>query len=442
MTIAYNLGFELAQDVCQGKVRATKLVERCVASYFAWEPQLHAFAWFNAAASLSKAHEADRIGPDPKRPLHGIPVAVKDIFDTAGVPTEYGSPTFRGRLPRQSAVAVTRLESAGALMFGKTVTAELAYFAPGPTTNPWNPRCTPGGSSMGSAAAVAAGIVPLAVGTQTNGSVIRPAAFCGTIGFKPSAGRLPTKGVLRFSPSLDQLGVFARTVEGAACLAAAIAGDPMVDWIKRTDAIDQPKLAIVRTPEWGGVEPGARVQFDADIAAARAAGASVTELELPSSLAGGLGIHRTIMAFEAHRFVGPLIRHDSNRASPQLLALLDAGAAITLTDYRAARRSQDSLTGQFDEWLDAFDAVATLSAMGEAPGLDTTGDPRCCTRWTLVGAPAVTLPTGLGPRGLPLGIQLVGKLGRDQDLLGVARWFESMRPWSRQPMVSHKGEQS
>jgi Asp-tRNA(Asn)/Glu-tRNA(Gln) amidotransferase A subunit family amidase len=321
-------------------------------------------------------------------------------------------------------------------MFGKTVTAELAYFAPGPTTNPWNSKCTPGGSSMGSAAAVAAGIVPLALGTQTNGSVIRPAAFCGTVGFKPSAGRLPNKGVLRFSPSLDQLGVFARTVEGAACLAAAIAGDPAKDWVPTMGAVGQPKLAVIRTPEWSAVEPGAQWQFDSDIAAAHAAGASIAELDLPNGLVDSPRIHRTVMAFEANQFIGPLIKEESARVSAQLLALLESGADITQAEYNAARRSQRLLAGQFRDWSGSFDAIATLPAMGEAPSLETTGDPRCCTRWTLVGAPALTLPTGLGPRGLPLGIQLVGKFGGDRDLLAVARWFESLRPWSRQPEVS------
>ena len=424
---------KLIQDLSCGRISATEAIERSLAAYLTWEPQLRAFAWLDTNAARSKASECDTNGPEPERPLHGVPVGIKDIFDTAGVPTEYGSPIFKGRTPERSARAVSRLESAGALMFGKTVTAELAYFAPGPTTNPWNPQRTPGGSSMGSAAAVAAGVVPMAIGTQTNGSVIRPAAFCGVVGFKPTAGRLPTDGALRFSPSLDQLGVFAMTVEDAARLAAVIAGDVQVDWAPASELSSQPTLAVVRTPEWSSAEDGARIQFDSDLAAAQAAGATLRELELPASLAEALAVHRTIMAAEAHRFVGPLVIKDRDRCSPQLLSLLDAGAAVTPAYYERALLAQQSLKQQFDAWFAGFDAIATLPTLGEAPGVETTGDPKFCTRWTLVGAPALTLPTGLGPSGMPLGIQLVGRVGGDQELLGVARWFESLRPGPGQP---------
>ncbi len=286
---------------------------------------------------------------------------------------------------------------------------------------------------MGSAAAVAAGVVPTAIGTQTNGSVIRPAAFCGVVGFKPTAGRLPTEGALRFSPSLDQLGVFATTVEDAAALAAAIAADPQVAWAPASDVRVQPALAVVRTPEWMSAEEGARVQFDSDLAAAQVAGATVRELELPESLAQAIAVHRTIMAAEAHRFVGPLVMRDRDRCSPQLLSLLDAGAAVTPAEYEAAMLAQQSVKRQFDDWFAGFDAIVTLPTLGEAPSIETTGDPKFCTRWTLVGAPALTLPTGLGPSGMPLGIQLVGRVGGDQELLGVARWFESVRPGPGQP---------
>ena len=188
---------------------AATAVEQSLTELHRWEDRLHAFAWCDPERARARAHAADRNNARSRRPLYGLTVGVKDIFDTAGIPTEYGSPIFAGRLPRRNAMAVRRLEAAGAVVFGKTVTAELAYFAPGPTTNPWNFDRTPGGSSMGSAAAVAAGVVPIAIGTQTNGSVIRPAAFCGVVGFKPSAGRLPGSGALRFSPHLDQVGVFA-----------------------------------------------------------------------------------------------------------------------------------------------------------------------------------------------------------------------------------------
>ena len=281
---------------------------------------------------------------------------------------------------------------------------------------------------MGSAAAVGAGVIPAAVGTQTNGSVIRPAAFCGVVGFKPTAGRLPTDGVLQFSPSLDQLGVFARNVTQAALLAATMAGDPPGDWCGEDLTVPPPKLAVVRTPEWDGAEPAARARIESDIRAARIAGAEVRELRMPRQLADALSVHRTIMAAEACRFVGPLVAATRDLVSGQLLSLLDEGKAITVATYDAAIRAQGDLRRLFEEWADGVDAIITLPVLGEAPSIATTGDPRCCTRWTLIGAPALTLSTGFGPSFLPLGLQLVGHFDRDADLVRAARWFEPLRP--------------
>ncbi len=385
-------------------------------TYEAWEPRLHAFAWFDP--------ERVRSAQPKDGPLAGMPVGVKDIFDTAGIPTEYGSPIFAGRVPERSALAVERLEAAGGLMFGKTVTSELAYYAPGPTTNPWNAERTPGGSSMGSAAAVAAGIVPGAIGTQTNGSLIRPAAFCGVVGFKPTFGRLPTEGVLSFSPSLDQVGVFARSVERAALLAAVLAGDPPGDWLPET--VPPPRIAVVRTPEWDECEAAMKDCFDAALAAA--SGATLEERPLPEGLAAGIPVHRTIMAEEASRFVGPLVAGALDRCSPQLREILAEGAAIQAADAEEARLAKEHLAAEFASWIHGFGALITPATLGEAPGIETTGDPRFCTRWSLVGAPAISLPAGLGPNGLPLAVQLVGHHGFDRELLGIAAWIERLLP--------------
>jgi Asp-tRNA(Asn)/Glu-tRNA(Gln) amidotransferase A subunit family amidase len=381
--------------------------------YERWEPRLHAFAW------CDPSRVADGDGP-----LAGIPVGVKDVFDTAGIPTEYGSPIFAGRVPGRSALAVERIEAAGGLVFGKTVTAELAYFSPGPTRNPWNLEHTPGGSSMGSAAAVAAGIVPAAIGTQTNGSVIRPAAFCGVVGFKPSYGRLPTKGALAFAPTLDQVGVFAGSVGVAALLAAVLAGEPEQDWLPRETG--GPRIAVVRTPEWDECEASTQTAFDAALVAA--AGASVDEQPLPERLAAAIPVHRMIMAEEASRFIGPLVADDLDRCSPQIREILAEGLAVDATQIAGALRHKDLVTDEFDAWLSGVDALITPAVLGEAPGFATTGDPRFCTRWTLVGAPAITLPAGLGPNGLPLAVQLVGHRGRDRELLEVAAWLERLLP--------------
>jgi Asp-tRNA(Asn)/Glu-tRNA(Gln) amidotransferase A subunit family amidase len=381
--------------------------------YERWEPRLHAFTWCDPSRTS-----------DVDGPLAGMPVGVKDVFDTAGIPTEYGSPIFAGRVPERSALAVERIEAAGGLVFGKTVTAELAYFSPGPTRNPWNLKHTPGGSSMGSAAAVGAGIVPAAIGTQTNGSVIRPAAFCGVVGFKPSFGRLPTEGALAFAPTLDQVGVFAESVQVAALLTAVLASEPQDEWLPADAAA--PRLAVVRTPEWNECEVSTQGAFGAALAAA--AGASLEERPLPGGLAAAIPVHRMIMAEEASRFVGPLVVDDLDRCSAQIRQILEEGVAVDALKIADALRDKELVTDEFDEWLSGFDALITPAVPGEAPGLETTGDPRFCTRWTLVGAPAITLPAGLGPQGLPLAVQLVGHRGRDRELLEVAAWLERLLP--------------
>jgi len=423
----------LLDALSAGRFNVADLVERQLAAYGMWEPQLHAFAWFDPDVVKTAAREADAGKAGPQQPLHGVSVGIKDIFDTAGIPTEYGSPVFKGRTPTEDARAVTRLVAAGAIVFGKTVTAELAYFAPGPTTNPWNPRRTPGGSSMGSAAAVAAGVIPCSIGTQTNGSVIRPAAFCGVVGFKPTAGRLPTEGALRFSPSLDQVGSFARDVLGAASLAAIVAGDSPADWTPENSSAGPPALAVVRAPEWDSVEQAARLNFDHCLATLRDAGAGLHELEMPTVIAQALAVHRTIMAVEAHQYIGPLLAGAQSLVSPQMLALLDEGASVSGAAYRDALRQRDLIRNEFDRWSAGFDAIIAPPAFGEAPDIGTTGSPTFCTRWTLVGAPAITLPSGLGPNRLPLGLQLVGHMDGDSNLIGVARWVETALPPMQRP---------
>jgi Asp-tRNA(Asn)/Glu-tRNA(Gln) amidotransferase A subunit family amidase len=419
---------EVIQLLADGTLTATGAVDTCRAMYSLWEPVVHAFTWFDRDHLHARAEALDQAKSSNRGPLYGIPVGVKDIFDTAGIPTEYGSEVFRGRVPTTTALTISRLESSGAIVFGKTVTAELAYFAPGPTSNPWNADHTPGGSSMGSAAAVAAGIVPVAVGTQTNGSVIRPAAFCGVVGFKPNFGRLPTAGVLKFSPSLDQLGVFARTVETTARFAAVMAGDAPQTWQAQTNDGRPLRLALVRTPEFELAETVAVEEFDAVVEALRSAGAAIREVELPRELSDALSVHRTIMAAEASQFIGSQLVHAEGLMSAQLAALLEEGSAIGQSDYSRALNSQKSMKAEFARWSIDFDAILTLPALGEAPPIATTGDPRCCTLWTLVGAPALTLPAGLGPNRLPLGIQLVGQIGEDLTLLQAARWCEDVLP--------------
>jgi Asp-tRNA(Asn)/Glu-tRNA(Gln) amidotransferase A subunit family amidase len=395
-------------------------LEASIAAYDEWEPQLRAFAWFDRDRFRNAARDRPRGGA-----LDGLPVGVKDIFDTAGIPTEYGSPIFAGRVPASSAAAVSRLEAAGAVMFGKTVTAELAYLAPGPTTNPWAPSRTPGGSSMGSAAAVAAGIVPVAIGTQTNGSLIRPAAFCGVVGFKPSAGRIPTTGALSFSPSLDQVGVYARDVVEAASVSAVLADEPLTAWLE-TPPERPPVLGVFRSPEWKEASGPMHASFDAALRAARAAGATLSELTMGPELAQAIAVHQTIMSVEGNQSVKPLVAAQLHRVSAQLRELFDTGEAAGPAAYAAALDARPRLIDEFDRWAADVDALVTLPVLGEAPPIATTGDPRPCTRWTLVGAPAFSLPNGRGPAGLPLAIQLVGHRGEDRRLTAIAQWLEPL----------------
>ena len=404
--------------------RVLPSVAECIARYGETEPRIHAFARFEAEAALLM-ETGLRVAGDLGA-LSGVPVGVKDIFDTAGVPTECGSALFRDRVPDTDAAVVRNLRAAGAVIVGKTITAELAFLHPGPTRNPWDTTRTPGGSSMGSAAAVAAGVVPLAVGSQTNGSVIRPAAFCGVVGFKPTFGRLSRDGMLRFSRTLDHVGGFARSVEDVARLVAAMAGEDASRWW--ADDTGTPRYAALRTSEWAHAEEPARHRFQSDVDRLAAAGGPIDWPNPPDGLDDAPTLVRTIMLFEAARGLGPRIAGREKLVSDTARRALAEGAAIADEAYAAALRERERLIGAFSAWAARYDAVLTLPAIGEAPGPETTGDPRFCSRWSLTGAPAITVPTGLGPHRLPLGLQLVAAPGDDRRLLAAAAWAEAHVP--------------
>jgi Asp-tRNA(Asn)/Glu-tRNA(Gln) amidotransferase A subunit family amidase len=370
-------------------------------------------------------------------PLSGIPVAIKDIIATSDMPTTNGSPIYRNHIPAADAWVVERLRSLGATIFGKTVSTEFAWRQPGPTVNPWNPAHTPGGSSSGSAAAVAAGIVPLALGTQTLGSVIRPAAFNGVVGLKPSFGAIPRTGVHPLSPSLDTIGLFARCVDDVAValslLAASSDSDPhgrplpgyQVDTDKGVPPLDKPRLAIVRFEQWSGVEPEARQVFEAAIAKLRDAGAAIEELDLKELDRANWNAINIIIASEAALIFEALVQRYPDRASDHLKSLVQVGKAHSAAEYLAAKALQEKLRSVFTTDISTFDAVLTLPAFGEAPeGLSFTGKAEYCAPWTLLGVPAVTLPAGFGKRALPLGLQVVGAYRQDYRTLRVAKWIE------------------
>ena len=418
----------LAEALEAGALTSAALVERAIRRYAETEPQIHAFTWLDAARAQHFAAVSDerRRSHGAVGPLEGIPIGVKDIFDTAGIPTENGSTLFAGRVPDASCPAVRAAEAAGAIMLGKTVTAELAYMTPGQTLNPWDPSRTPGGSSMGSAAAVAAGVVPAAIGSQTNGSVIRPAAFCGVVGFKPTVGRIPTEGVFEFSRTLDHVGVLARSVRSAGLLAAILAGE--TERAPHADHDKTPRFAALRTSEWEHATEDMRARFQADVDALALVGGPVEWPKPPAGLDDAPEILRTVMLYEAGQAVLPKVARRPETVSALARARLAEGARIDHREYAKALAARDRLVATFLDWASAYDAILTPPATGEAPTPETTGDPRFCSRWSLLGAPAITIPTGLGPNRLPLGLQLVGAPGDDERLLAAAAWAEAMLP--------------
>jgi Asp-tRNA(Asn)/Glu-tRNA(Gln) amidotransferase A subunit family amidase len=371
-------------------------------------------------------------------PLSGIPVAIKDIIATADMPTTNGSPIYKDYIPAADAWVVERLRNLGATIFGKTVTTEFAWRHPGPTVNPWNSEHTPGGSSSGSAAAVAAGLVPLALGTQTLGSVIRPAAFNGIVGLKPSYGAIPRIGVHPLSPSLDHVGFFARRVDDVALALSLLAGtsesDPHgrplpafdVDVDHGVAPLNKPRLGIVRLAQFARAEPEQQTIFEATIERAREAGAVLEELELTELDEVNWQAINTIMLSEAAAIFADLVARYPDRTSDILKSHVENGKATLAIDYLGARAAQDRRRAAFASEMKGYDALLTLPAFGEAPrGLQSTGDAGYCAPFTFLGAPAVTLPAGFGPNGLPLGIQLVGRYREDLHVLRVAKWMEA-----------------
>ena len=400
---------------------------------------IQAWTWLKPEEALRAARRSDsylQAGGAPGQ-LQGLPIGVKDIFATAGVPTEMGSPAFAGHVPDKSASVIERLEKRGAFVMGKTVTTECAFLFPGKTRNPWNRLHTPGGSSSGSAAAVAAGFVPAALGTQTNGSVIRPAAFCGVVGFKPTQGAIPIEGALTFSHTLDQPGIFTRHVEDAAWLSSALAGEN-AGLSRALCAHSVPlRLAAVKNPVWKQAEDYARQHFIDTIALLRKGGAEVEEVELPPLFDFAQQTIRTIMAVEAALNLGELLLKQAPQLSSVLKDFLAEGNDVKAAIYSQALQRRLDMQDELERFLTKYDAIVTPAATGEAPAtLEQTGSPAFCSIWSLCGVPAITIPAGFGPRGLPLGLQIVGRQGKDDQVLSAGHWCEellSIPPWEVVP---------
>jgi Asp-tRNA(Asn)/Glu-tRNA(Gln) amidotransferase A subunit family amidase len=424
---------ETAGLVARGELSAESLAGELLECVQQGEPRVQAWAWFDPDFLLAQARDFDgrfRRG-QAGGPLAGLPVAVKDIIDVAGMPTEDGTVLHAGRIADSDAAVVAALRRAGGLPMGKTVTTELATYAAGKTRNPHDPSRSPGGSSSGSAAAVAAGMAPLAIGTQTNGSVIRPAAFCGVVGYKPSFGCIPRAGVLTQSPTLDHVGVFARSVEDAALLAQVLFGHdardpatrplpPLLD-IARSEPPAPPRFAWLATPWWDRMAPDAQAAFGGLLE--RLAGSAASR-ELPAGAADAIGLHRTIMEADIAGSYEREYERGRDRLSDSLRAQIERGGRVTAVEYRRAVERIDPLNRAARVLFADFDAILTPATLGTAPRFeDGTGDPLMCTLWTYCGMPAVSLPLLRGADGLPLGVQLVGRRGDDARLLRTARWL-------------------
>jgi len=427
---------ESASAIREQRLTSERLIHSCLAAIDARETELRAWASLDYGHALAQARAADVAVRDGAHlgPLHGVPVGIKDIFDTTDFPTGWGFAPLKERAPNEDAAVVTRLREAGAVILGKTVTTEFASVTPSKTRNPHDRSLTPGGSSSGSAAAVAAHMAPLALGSQTGGSTIRPASFCGVIGFKPSFGAISRHGCMMLSKPLGHVGLYARTVEDIVVLASVLYGaderDPVphpiadISWAAFDAASTDlsPRFALTRTPFW---ERADAAVCDALECWCETLGCS-DELQAPESFAQGEAWSNTLFGYEfAHRFSGLATRHGE-----QLSAInqtdIEAGALLTAADYEHARQGQTTLTKAVDALFDHTDVLVTLPAAGEAVSLDSTGDPIFCSVWTLSGNPAITLPLLTGPNGLPLGVQLIGRKNHDVQLLAIAASL--MRP--------------
>jgi Asp-tRNA(Asn)/Glu-tRNA(Gln) amidotransferase A subunit family amidase len=416
----------LARLIDAGELTVEAVVESCLDRIRDRDPVVRAWAWLDPEQALAAARACDKAGATglPKSAvLRGVPFGIKDIFDTADMPTGYGSPIYTGCRPGFEASAAALPRAAGAILLGKTVTTEFANRHPGPTSHPQNPAHTPGGSSSGSAAAVADCMVPLALGTQTGGSVIRPAAYCGVVGLKPSYGLYPPAGMHPNTESLDTVGTMARSVEDTALFRAALMAIPY-----EPPRLPErpPRLALCRTMHWERAEPERKAVLEDAAARLRTAGAEIVESELPRACADISETQRRHSAYEAPRVHAPELRRHRALLSGDLIdGKIAEGRVLSLDDFRVAWRRADEGRAAASDWAAGFDAILTLPAPGQAPkGLGSTGSAVFNALWTLLYMPCLTMPAGEGPDGLPVGIQLVGRRHGDARLLDVGLWVE------------------
>lgn len=425
----------LRDELVAGSIQAIELTEACLERIESLEGEVNAFAWYDPAHAREQAAQLDKrraLGL-PIGPLHGLPVGIKDIIDTAGIPTENGCYLDAGRVPKQDAYVVERLKAAGAVVMGKTVTTELAFMHPGKTRNPHNLVCTPGGSSQGSAAAVAAGMVPLAIGTQTGGSVIRPASFCGVTGFKPTFGAVPRRGVLMQSPSLDTIGVFARAPVDAALFAETLFGVDETDPATRVQPHPKllelasskaplpPTFALLQPPGWEDADEDLHAAF-AELS--EALGDQCFQVSLPSVFNQAAQVRQDINFAEMARCYYRYGRDGDDRLSEEVREALASGGGILARDYLSALDVPKVLNAVLEEIFSRCDCILCPASLGGAPEtLETTGSPIFNGLWTLTGSPTISLPLLTSSKNMPMGVQLVGEHYNDGKMLRSANWL-------------------
>jgi len=427
---------EAVQAIASGRLSSVDLVKSCLAQIADTDTSINAWAYLDPESALAQAAECDRIRKAGlgTGPLHGLPVGLKDVIDTRDMPTQRGTDIFKDRQPDKDARLVERLRESGAVIMGKTVTTELAFVHANDTRNPHNPEHSPGGSSSGSAAAVAACHVPLAVGTQTNGSVIRPASFCGTFGFKPTRGVISRAGVLKTSDSLDQVGCFGRSLEDVALLTDALAGYDQSDSCSfarprpqmragaQAEAPVAPDLVWFNLPFYDRLSPDAHEGMQAVL---DVLGPRITRMAAADTLANLVAVQARIHEYEICKHQAEVFDAHFEDLSQELQSIVVRGRQISEAEYKDALAVKDSAQTFFDELFVEFDAIIAPSAAGEAPKFGAgTGDPIFCTLWTLAGLPSISLPLLVGDTNLPIGVQLIGPIEKDDRLLRTARWLQ------------------
>jgi Asp-tRNA(Asn)/Glu-tRNA(Gln) amidotransferase A subunit family amidase len=411
---------ELAAAIAAGKVQSEALVAACLARIRSREPEVAAWAYLDADIALRQARERDRQAPRSR--LHGIPIGVKDVIDTVDMPTEYGSPIYKGHRPACDAACVAQVRELGGVILGKTISTEFATRHPGKTHNPRNTQHSPGGSSSGSAAAVADWMVPIAFGTQTSSSIIRPAAYCGAVGYKPSFNLINRAGLKFLSESLDTLGMLARTVPDAALVAEELSGTRPT----RFDEVSsiKPRIGFCRTPYWNQADAATQAALESAVPRLSKAGASVGTVELEGEFAELADVQIRMSSYEFYR----ALTHERTRypklISTSLAQRIQGGAQVTRAQYVQTHEIASRCRARLRDIHRDYDVLLSPSATGEAPrGLDSTGDPIFGLTWTLMHGPAITLPVFSGPKGLPLGAQVTGPPGSDTQTLIVAEWI-------------------